>query len=692
MVAEVKKPEIKQDASPGSAQTEADARTIPENPTPDLSRKAFEQVEAKPWNSTPQGRLAIRAFTRGILGAAAFTWGGYYASRGKGYAGESLGLDGYDHYAGAAGFNKGKPLHYVAKFFDVVAGTPIKYTVTNVANALGHDGKYWGEGSVLFRPTNKARSVNTKGRSLGEEVVGVTFDFFTMSIADAFGRDMVDWFDPNVKKNWIDNKGNIKPAEMADNIVKRSWRYLSYNGGEDWAVALPYVYLMKAQRSLIHQFSPGWKYDFDRSLNGGSHKINEHSQHIGNYNLEGILDLQSRFTCYNIGTLMYREWYNNIANKLNGKPDSLYGSPDKPPADLSVAGSVEHTAKWMMRSVIKGVITMTPAVPFFWITRTPQHKYKGALLHQGDNSMLSYIDNEGKPSAVRSNEFQRHDHKPNQFNDKTPTYLAKYSTATRDWETTHVSAPNPFAQNGDFHSRTHRSAAYERVFNPVDSVLNAFGTASNSGRKAMHHVPKLFGYNAQNLSSKSFHNYKKISDRFFNASVSYYPYMYVKAETAKLWDTGKMDMSAERLVDGLFSGNWKEVKAGAGEVVNTILQNPLEPEREAEGQRRNDIDNSAADSFNDSQGSNVSEQVGKFRDKVKPRPATDTKPTADAPWYAQPRTQKTPAEQIPWENRVFSGPKPENFTGTVDKKTSYTEREKLDRVLKEAQPYNNLIH
>src|SRR5690606_383771 len=225
------------------------------------------------------------------------------------------------------------------------------------------------------------------GRSLGHEAVSITFDFFSASIGDAFGRDIAGWFDPNVKKKWVKD-GKISIPEAINSAIQSTARYVAYHGGEDLAVAVPYAYYMKGQRAVLNRFSPGFKYDFDRGLHGGSFKIDETGKIIGNYNLEGMIDLQGRFTAYNIGTLMYREGYNYIADRLEGKKATLYGAPDKIEKG-GLASNIANGTKWGLRSIVKGTIFMTPAIPFFSVFRSSQRKHHGVFIHK-HNGILAY--------------------------------------------------------------------------------------------------------------------------------------------------------------------------------------------------------------------------------------------------------------------------------------------------------------
>ena len=284
------------DKKPGVAAKDTAAPVGAYNP--DLSVSKWNRKQA--WNSGPGGRALIRVFSRGALGAAFFAAGGWYVSKqGGGMVGyKAIANSSVDFKTGMKGFATiyekhgfRKPLQYVARAIDEVVGRPIKA----MAGFFGADSpEYW----VKFRPTTARFDEPMPGRSLGEEAVGITFDFFSASVGDALGRDIADNLDPNNKKTfWKDEKGHNSLWAFITNSEKALWRYVSYNGGEDWAVAIPYAYYLRGQRNLINHFSPGFIYDSDRSLNGGSFKY-KGNQVVGNYNLEGMLDLQGRFTAY----------------------------------------------------------------------------------------------------------------------------------------------------------------------------------------------------------------------------------------------------------------------------------------------------------------------------------------------------------------------------------------------------------
>lgn len=646
----------------------------------EISRKAWDASchTGAAWKDDPKSRLAIRMFSRGVMGAAFFTAGGLLTKKWMN-SGEHV----YDPLKPFG--NQTNPLQVIAKAIDVGVGKPIESIVSAVA------GKEAGLSSVRFRPTRYQNfGKEMRGRSLGDEAVNITFDFFCASVGDAWGRDIAGWFDPHVKKDWIDEKGRVNFPKAVHNALRSVTRYVTYNGGEDWAVAIPYAYYMKGQRALIDRHSPGFKYDFDRQINGGSFKMHD-NRIVGNYGKEGMLDLQGRFTAYNVGTLMFREAFDHVENVLSGKKDSLYGAPDKPEEKgfLAKAGNL---MKWVARSTVKGVIIMTPAVPFFWITRTPQTKHRGLFIDP-DKGVLG----QPKDPATGFNGDSIH----------ANTALESVNTPLDYWKHT----PNPFEKDISKHSvisglttvgavdptlaRVPGSEgmnsfdAYKHTFGPTDAVFNAIGRQNYNMAHATdapaawadrhlgvvgETVKDALGIHYRDSSSPAgfrYDSFNRFSRPMVYAAASYTPYMYAKAEFANLWDNGKMDMAAERLIDGAVKFNWGEFTAGAGEVWNAMLHRPMsEPAREAEGRRRMKLDTSPPDTFDKT-------QVEQMRDKKHHHGHS-------------------------WRERVFSGPpaekkviaakEEEKAKAAPAKSGSYAEQEAMRKALEELSPPTNSIN
>ena len=647
----VGKNDVVSPASPAGSSAVPDAniiKTTVEAYNPELSYKNWEESKKNlRWDSTPQGRAVIRLFSRGGLGAAAFAAGSWYVGRGDG-------MKGYSSAMKVFGNKDAKPLHYIAKSIDTVFGKPIKFA----AEILGKTPEA-AEEFVRFRPTRDfiEKGIVKKGRSLGHEAVSITFDFFCASVGDAFGRDIANMLDSNVKHDWKDEKGHIKYPEAAKQVGKSLWRYVSYNGGEDWAVSVPYAFFLRGQRNLINRYSKGFGYDSDRGLNGGSFKVNDKTDVIGNYNLEGMLDLQGRFTAYNVGTLMYREAYNNIANKIQGVDSSLYGGRSEHKSEKqSIAQNVGNLLKWTARSVVKGVIYMTPSVPFFSIFRTPQSKYRGLFINPKDETILGYEKDKvtDKYDALHANELRRTNELEVLFkfdkNGKLPDVA--FRTLAKDglkFKTEGgVIIKHPLV-SGQYPAYKQGEGNY---------VLNAIGQGQNAVRsKANDLLVGKFGVGS-----------KRNVDTYVNAAFSYTPYMYAKGEAARLWDDGRMDAALERTIDGVAKFDYREFKAGASEVWHSVIKKPFaDKKREEYALKRIREDESPADNLTKEQA---------YLDQL----------------------HDISQSPLSWQQRIFHGRPAEKANEVpqsekkVEKQSTYADQEAMRKALSELQPPTNSVH
>jgi hypothetical protein len=211
---------------------------------------------------------------------------------------------------------------------------------------------------------------------------------------------------------------------------------------------------------------------------------------------------------------------------------------------------------------------------------------------------------------------------------------------------------------------------FERSLDFVGKINNRFAKFVS---KVDRHVDTTFANYGGNWVKKTLgiSEFNSFSRNFSRASMAYTPYMYMKFECANQWDNGKMDMAAERLIDGVTHFKPSEFNAGAKEVWRSILHKPLtDPKREAEAQRRLLLDDSPPD-------------VG-----------TETQAQVD-------ERQK---EKLSWKSRLISG-KPdaasdkhaktqrENYVGSLQpQKMSFAEQEEMRKILEEVQPPSNLRH
>lgn len=585
-----------------NATTTAPAVNAPVHPTYpkyDLSPRHWEEEAEHPhaprWRDSAHGRLAIRTFSRGMLGCA-------FLAVGNRYAQDAM----LTYHPEEAPKNFAQ---IIAKVYDIGAGKPIEKTF----NALGFDGKR----AVTFRPTrlnymNKAGTSWSEGRSLGHDVVSNTFDFAAMSIGDSLGRDIAGIFDPNTSLTWLDKEGRINYPQAIKSMAMSTFRTLSYNQGEDWAVAVPYAYFVRGQRNLINKVSPGFGYDSDRGLNGGSFKVNDAGKIIGSYKLEGLLDIQSRFTAYNIGTLMFRETYSEIADMFYKKAET--GSIKSPeqiaeaqhhadrPLGEKIADNIKHVARWAARDVVKGTMIMTPSVPLFWMTRVPQSAYRGAFIHPEKGVMTFKSGYRGWPrdiDVVHVNEVNRDANQLRFGNpDKIPftreseVAFSRYNGHGEGWDE-HIVQATRSTEINPLHTRLN---PYAQEHTLADKALNPFGELNNTLRRQTH-APVNVLKNTFGMDTTAWRA-KRFADTYLNAALSYTPYFWGKAEFARLWDNAKMDQSIERAIDGATNVNGGEFTAGLHDMWRSLWLKPLaDPAMEAKAQERIANDVSPADIF-----------------------------------------------------------------------------------------------
>ena len=554
------------------------------------------EKERRPWASTVDGRFAIRTISRGVMGAAFFAIGGIMTNRMLRNYDPAMSLKEQAFGEG------GNFMKVIAKSIDTVVGKPIE-TV-------------FGRDAVTFRETRAFEKTrmgadgkpvhgHVWGRSLGDEAVAITFDFAMASVGDAWARNIAGVFDPNVKKRWLDDKGHVHFPELIQDTLKSTWKILSYNQAEDWAVAIPYAYQMKFQRKALDHLFPGFRYDFDRQANGGSVRINHDGKITGDYSLAGALDLQIRFTGYNIGTMVYREAYNKVAEKLQDWKEGHYKMPEihvKSPGALmrDFDDKAGELGQYLTKSAIKATIFMTPSVPFFWMFRTPQSKFRGIAInpeydggpHQREaGAVLAHMrdGNTYQTEMVaqggrRLFDVQAHD----LFSDIKKTRPFGYLTRTQevgtfvpDLKVTNANIGAPFYNYGT--EKVYNP--FERTHSAMDEMLNPLGRLSNATadryEKGLMHVGHAVGYvpdagvggangpgNAarEQLVSSRKKNIQDFSRMHMNAAFAYTPYMYAKAEFANVWDNVHMDKAINEALDGAFSGNRRRFKEGVHEV------------------------------------------------------------------------------------------------------------------------------
>lgn len=613
---------------------------------PELSKQAWDKSQLA-LKETPQGRAVIRTFSRGLLGTTAFALGNWWSTRRM------------TTYAPTKALSSLNEVEWIARGFDNLFGAPLKATV----NFFGGNGEKFVNN---FRPTAQYAGYASRGRSLGHEVVMVTFDFASMSIGDFWGRKIVHTLDPNRERPaWKREDGSTDWVKALETFGKNWWTAVTYSAGEDWAVAVPYCLTMRhVGTPLIDKIVPGYRYEFDRNGNGGGMLVNEHGKLTGNFTTAGVLNLWERFTTYNVGTLMYREAYHWTGSRLkhawkkHEMPALVEKNPNRPDRGLvgaAVDGSLQFV-NWVARSTVKAVIYMIPAVPFFWITRTPQHKFQGRFIHP-DHGVVMYQNAGATPAELRANTPQ------NLLNDNTKFFFN---------DAPHLTLSNPITKGFNPNSKS---------WGWFDTLLNPIAKANDWVREK---VNTFFAKGYNTFDPKEGLN---MANTYINAAIAYTPYFWAKSDwLADKWDYGRMDAALDRTIAGAVKLKPSEFSAGLGEVGKALTNKPFaDPVREQYAQCRIDSDTTPSDNkfdVNPTEGGNC-DQILKnanhpsFTSRVQKK---DIMPQA---------VQKA-EPKLGFRERVVHGGKK---TETVQPRgVSHVEAEEMRKFLEDFNPPTNSIN
>jgi len=211
------------------------------------------------------------------------------------------------------------------------------------------------------------------GRDLGHEIVDVSLGFSLMSTMDALGRNIVGVLDPNVKKDWKNEDGSIDAKKLGESVLKSGIDIATYRQAEDWAAALPYVYTMRALRNNYSKTKENSKFTIDNNT-GSTFVVNGKTGEIAGDTLkDSALNFQSRFMFYNFYTSMYRDSYQHVAHKIHDMESKEQSAAEsfkfKMPTAEDVLSTAREAVDYTAVSFVKSMTWMAPAVPFFWAPR-----------------------------------------------------------------------------------------------------------------------------------------------------------------------------------------------------------------------------------------------------------------------------------------------------------------------------------
>lgn len=551
------------------------------------------------WSDTTMGRAWIRLISRGIVGAAAFTIGQRYARHSM--------LDYEFTPWKEFSAKKDRPwLHYVAYGFDSTFGKAFQGLARMAAPE--HLKEEWAHEVVHFRHKGYyyRQPGHEVGRSFGHEVVGVTFDFAMASIGDATARNVIQAIDPNNVKPWyVDENGKPKKGghfslpEWGKAVGRATWRILSKNQGEDWVAAIPYVFQMKWQRQWLANRKPGFKISADNGWFGSSYAVDDQGRIVDDYNMSGAVDLHMRFVGYNWYTLMFREAYDSVANHFKQWKDSGYhiSLPKVDNPIMDVADSVGSTARYVLKSFIKANIYMNPAVVPFWFMRVPQTKWKAGVLH--------FDPNHPEHNAIGARQAGHILTRPDRYTGETrfvyDTAAGRSMQGAGHFVNAHHMAPDQLHFNGVAGQPTLSISNPLKGRNPYDlknlphgpdykpnwlnRSMNFMGglsfKAGTAATKLSNKLPEggfkdfLAGKNLLGKEPGYHADWERemFMRNFVDASLSYTPYMWAKAETALRVDErpnnaemGDMDKAINNLIDNTFSFKVKGTFEALGDI------------------------------------------------------------------------------------------------------------------------------
>ncbi len=540
-----------------------------------LFGKTFERplerdknVFRDPWAKSFGGRAAIRIFSRGILGSALFMWGQTQITRQ---------LSEYSHVGKLNELHNGQafmPLRYIARGFDITYGKGVENLAYGIARfagksvedarAIGHSyfmqrgARYFAReaemGTEAFMHYMEA---NGLGRSIGADMVGMTFDFAMGSVGDAMGRAIANIFDPNYPKDWMIG-GKFNEKAFVNHLGRTVWKTLTYNQLEDWFAAPFYIPQMRAQRYILNKVFPGFKYVADHQRNGGGHVFSEDGTALRSFALPGLLDLQFRFMGYNWYTLMFRDLHKEIKDRWRDWRSEGYpvGVPEISlnPVELAsdVVGGVGHTARYVTKSLMKSAIYMAPAVPFFWVTRTPQTLFKGIPMME--------VNGEVRPLTAK----QYGDHLIDTFD---------YRSLDPSGETTVYAGAKPIKLKHIVDGKYAEWPIQGKGVAGTGRLLKWPGKFTNWIGEGLAARTKNFSKFITGTTHEMQHN--TFMRDFANASLAYTPYMIAKGETAILYDNALMDKALYKTIDGLTELDRHKIISGVRTVQNLITHPPI---------------------------------------------------------------------------------------------------------------------
>ncbi len=539
------------------------------------------------WTETPAGLAAIEVAARLTLGGIFYSW----MTNSKAMAA----MAEYD--PSTYDPNNASYLEKISFFIDKTLGAGLKNIHYMIYRDEDRASKF-----VRFRENRLKPKPGPVGRSLGAEMTVVTADFAAMSAGSAVMRNtLLGIFNPTERRAWLKD-GKLSITHIGKRLAHKIWTICTYNAGEDMAVALPYVFSLRYIRNFLdkHMF-PGFRWASDSVDNGGSVVLNKYGSVMGDYQAAGALDLQARFTIYNVYTQYYRDAYNAIGEKLkkwrqNGfklTTPEILKQPSQIPAKL-----YEHTVgsvRYLVISMVTSLLQMTPSVPFFWIIRVPASKDRGLAVHPDYGVMVNkdgvpirarqaYLDDGSKhPDYLPDPKHKREFFWSNKFDENGNREKITYQSPNADGEIITFNTTNPFAdrENRKFDPFGFSKKGRRLYHNGVTRITDYIGrTVHNIADNDIWY--KMSGKFWKLVDPNEHHDHHKLARDAALAAMPYASYFAAKVYFRERYVNDQMRLAVARALDGVLALDYKEFREGINEITKTMQGLPLSnPERQA---------------------------------------------------------------------------------------------------------------
>ncbi len=538
-------------------------------------------LEKEHWTDSALGRAAIEFVARITLGGMFYAW-----------MGNSEALKAVDKYDPAV-YDKMENKSWlvkVAHFVDSTIGAGMSKGFSAYYQGARDDkDRSKADMALRFRKTRPDHSLDNQGilpgRSLGAEYVKVTGDFAAMTMGAGIGRELLlNTLNPRERKAWLNEKGEFELGHAAKRFGSKVWELITYNVGEDIVASLPYVFFLRGTRNIIDKGAKGFGFGSDMAVDaGGSLVITDKGQIQSELQHAGAIDLQARFTGYNVLTQMYRDGYNAVADSLTSwqKNNFAIKLPDPASIPQAIVDRTKGGARYMAISAIRSIIQMTPSVPFFSIIRTPASKLDGFAVHNKLGIVEAKIDR----ADERGLAWHRLRRKDKDFDTTTEIrWSEKHETACIPGTEGAYFQKNPFYDDDGVTRYTPFNASAEGMglnYSFTSSVTDKIGST-------VHEIAKApIWYKAQkwfwDAVSQKGDDGKKHAESAALAGMPYATYFAAKVYFREQYVNEQMNTAIGRMLDGVLKWNKHEFKEGMSEITRTMMRLPMrETSRKAE--------------------------------------------------------------------------------------------------------------